>query len=481
MIKTKFYADLHLHPTLKSSNWGLKKKKKNPWETFEHIKPETPAGRYAMRASMDLAKYTQANFEKLMQGKVKIAFLSLYPFERGFFNVRNVPNLLTSKKAKVEMVAVSSGMGREKTEYYFNHTDYFKELNDEYNFIKENQGKSPCGKYSYKIATSYNDIKESLAKENELSIVLTAEGAHALFDEKMLSGKLDKAALKKRLVENIGQMKSWEHPMSFITLMHHFYNGLGGHAKSLTEIGNSLLNQRKGLERPIEGLGLSAMKELLSNTNGRRVLIDSKHMSLQVRKDYYKWIRTYNYINKHDNIPIICSHGGVNGYKTMSGSLKKKDTIAKKNKHYFFNWAINLSDEEMKIIHETKGLMGLIIDKGKLAGGQILKKIEKESNKAIVKEMYMKQIWDNLFQGVEAIGSKSAWNIFSLGTDYDGAINHVEFYDDATKLPTLYGDLYEYLDRTQYRKKLWHGYRPDEILHKVFQTNAIDFLAQNFK
>lgn len=481
MNEAKYYADLHLHPTLKSSNWGRTESPKNPWETFEHLKPTTNSSRFVNANTRDLAKYSQSNFYKLMEGKVKVAFVSLYPLERGFFEIRNVPKFLTSQKAQVEMIAITSGIGPKRAERFFEKTDYYKELNEEYKYIKNHEGASPCGKYTYKVVNNFAELQESLKKENELALVITTEGCHSLFDEDMLSGKLDKNELKNRVTKHIEEIKQWENPPLFINPMHHFYNQLGGHARSFkVSVGATLLNQRKGLEAGLEGLGIKVLKELLSPRNGKRIHIDTKHMSLKARKEYYNWIRSYNYLSKHDQIPVICSHGGVNGFKTMSGSLKTPDSDAKNNKSYFFNWGINLSDEELGIIHETKGLMGLIIDKGKLGGGVFLKKAEKERDMKKLKEMYMKLIWDNLFHAVKAIGSKSAWDIFSLGTDFDGAINHVYFYDDATKLPTLYGDLYEYLDRTKYEKNLWHGYRPDELLNKLFSQNATDFLERNF-
>lgn len=482
MKQADFFADIHLHPTLKSSNWGKKDSPKNPWETFEHIVPTTNSSRFINAATKDLAKYTQTNFNKLMEGKVKVAFISLYPMERGFFEIRNVPKFLTSEKARIEMVGITSGLGPKRVAELFKKQNYFKELHDEYDYVTKNQGKSPCGKYTYRIVNNYAELQESMKKENELAIVLTIEGCHSLFDEKMWNGAYSKSEMKDKLKQNVLALKNWEHPPLFVNLMHHFYNHLGGHAQSFKiGIGNALLNQKRGLEAGLEGLGIKVLKELVSETNGKRILIDTKHMSLKARKEYYDWIRSYNYLSKSDNIPVICSHGGVNKYKTMTGSQAKPDNASKNANGYLFNWSINVSGEEMRIIHETQGMLGIMIDKGKLGGGAFAKSLSKETNVEKRKELYMKLFWDNLFQGVRQIGSKSAWDIFTLGTDFDGAINHVEFYDDATKLPTLYGDLYEYLDKTKYEKKLWHGYRPDELLNKLFKENAMNFLERNFK
>lgn len=480
MKKTPYYADLHLHPSIKSFNWNAKDGKKNPWEDFDHIEPKTRAGRFGWQNTPTLAKYTQTNFYKLIKGKVRIAFVSLYPFERGFLNMRNVPRLITSKKAVIEMTAIASGMGYHKVEQLNEKVNYYREFKGEYKYLKDHQGPSPCGKYSYKIVNNYAELQASLKKKNELAVIITCEGAHAFFDSKMWEGTMNKRELKVALSKHIQEVKEWEHPPLFMNLMHHFYNKLGGHAKSLDGFVINLLNQRKGLETGLEGLGLRVMKEMLSNSNGKRILIDTKHMSVKARIEYYRWIRSNNYINKNSSIPVICSHTGVSGFKTLQGSKIKPDSPAKKRKSYFFNWGINLSDEEINIIHDSGGIAGLIIDKGKLGGTAFLNKADKTKDDEKRKELYMKLIWDNLFQVIRATNSKSGWDVFTLGTDYDGAINHVEFYDDATKLPNLYKDMYEYLDRTKYEKKLWHGYKPEELLDKLFRSNAMDFLEKNF-
>lgn len=481
MKNTPYYADLHIHPTFKSYNWNAKDGKKNPWEDFDHITPETPAGRFGAQSTPTLAKYSQTNFYKLIKGNVRIAFISLYPYERGFLEMRNVPRLITSKKAVIEMTALASGMGYHRVAELDQKVDYFKEFIGEYKYLKKHEGPSPCGKYSYKVVGNYSELQESLAKKNELAVVVTCEGAHAFFDEKMWNGTMNKKELKEELSKRVGEVKSWENPPFFMNLMHHFYNKLGGHAKSLDGFVINLLNQRKGLEAGLEGLGLRVMKEMLSNSNGKRILIDTKHMSVKARVEYYRWIRTNNYINKNDKIPVICSHTGVSGFKTLQGSKIKADSTAKKKNSYLFNWGINISDEEINIIHESGGVAGLIIDKGKLGGGAFLKKLDKTPEEEKRKELYMKVIWDNLFQVIRATNSKSGWDVFTLGTDYDGAINHVEFYDDATKYPNLFMDMYEYLDRTKYEKKLWHGYKPEELLDKLFRTNAQEFLERNFR
>lgn len=467
---------------MKPANSGHPKPKHNLWETFEHVQPQFSTTRFVSRNSMEIAKFSQSNLYKLAEGKVRVFFNSLYPIERGFINIRNLPNFLTRKKVQHELLGMMTGMAPERVAYLQKSNDYFSELHEEYDFFKANQGLSPDKQYSHTIAKDFKHLQSILKDKNALASIVTIEGAHVLFDKKMQSGKLSKAEMKAALHKNIEALKAWEHPPFIINLAHHFYNHLSGHAKSFfkIEIAEGLLNQKKGLNLGLQGLGIKALKEMLSNRNGKRIHIDTKHMSLKARQEFYNWIRSYNYLNKQNNIPIICSHTGVNGYKTMSGSLRTPDNFKKSKEGYFFKWSLNISDEEIQIIHQSGGLLGVMIDKTKLGGGKFYASLGKLKSDKAIKDAYLKIIWDNIFHVVNAVGDKSGWDIISIGSDYDGAISHVEGYDDVTKMPDLYDDLRNYLEANNYEKKLWFGYEPTEILNKIFQQNAMDFCERYF-
>ena len=431
---------------------------------------------------MEIAKHTQSNLLRLAEGKVRVIFNSLYPIERGFINLRNIPNVLTREKVQLEMLGLMTGMAPERIKYLKKNIDYFSELRHEYDYLVANQGKSPDGKHRHEIAKDYDHLKDILKDPRALATIVCVEGAHVFFDRKMWSGKMDKKELKKGLYDNILEVKQWEHPPFIINLAHHFHNRLSGHAKSFfkIEIAEGLLNQKKGLNAGLEGLGIKALKEMLSNRNGKRIHIDTKHMSLKSRQEYYRWITSYNYLNKSNSIPIITSHTGVNGYKTMSGSLRKNDNTAKIKDGYFFKWSINISDEEIELIHLSRGLIGIMVDATKLGGGKFYAGLSKLEDGKARKAAYLKLIWDNIFHVVHAVGDKSGWDIISMGTDYDGAIHHIEGYDSSASMPDLYEDLRDFLEEDNYQKDLWYGYEPTELLNKVFQQNAMDFLERYF-
>lgn len=471
------FSDIHIHPTLKTFNSDHPKPNRNLWDEFEHIKPTMRAGHFAMNNSRDVAKFSQTNFYRLIQGDVRIIFASLYPMERGFFQMRQLPKVITGRKGYDELTSIATGFTPARIRYLMKYDDYFKMLNEEYAWLKAAEGKSPCGKYEMKIVNTYSELKEvAEKKKNTIGLVMTIEGSHVFFNKEMLSGKLGKREMKDELKKNIIAVKEWENPPFVMNLSHHFYNELCGHAKSFnTLIGEVLVNQKKGLESGLTGLGIKAMKEMLSNSNGRRIYIDTKHMSMQGRREYYNWVRSYNYLNKNDNIPVVCTHTGVNGFRTMIGSTMKKDSEAKNSKSDFFNWSINLSDEEIKIIHDTKGIMGLMLDKTKLGGGKFIHDYRQLKTVEEQKDAVMKVFFDNVFQSIKAIGKPDAWDTIAIGSDLDGGINTFDHYDACNRYPDLYDDLYSWLNRTKYQKALWYGLKPEEILDKLFYKNTMLF------
>ncbi len=477
-----YFADIHVHSTLKSYNSGYPTPKCTIWDDITHAQGTTNPAKLIYNNSKEVAKYSQSNFYELARGNVRVATVSLYPLEKGFLEMRNLSKAVTNAKARDEMAMVITGYHLDAIRHIRKHTDYFAELNAEYRYIFEQQGPSPDGKYSFKLVNNYSELEKLISKsKNSLGIVLSIEGAHVFFDERMLSGKLSKQDFKKALTENIQKVKAWEVPPFTINLCHHFYNGLCGHAKSFSGfLGVGLLNQIKGLETNLTGFGIKAMKELLSNNNGKRILIDTKHMSLSGRKELYNWIRSYNYLSKYDKIPIICSHTGVNGFKTMAGSLLQPDNNKKISKSHFNRWSINLSDEEIKIIHETGGLIGLMLDKYKLGGGKFFDSIKKLTDETKLRDKYAEIFMDNVFQIVDAVGNKSGWDIIALGSDYDGAISHVDFYNKSSTIPQLYQDLVDFLHRTRYGYTYWHGYTPEELIDKILRKNVMDFYSRHF-
>lgn len=478
----EYFADIHIHPTIKTFNSGRPYPRKNLWDDFEHVIGKSNPAKYAFNNSPGLAKYSQTNFYELAKGKVRVATASLYPMEKGFLQMRNIPNLVVNKKAQDEMMQVISGYTVDSVKYMRESQNYFGDLLEEYNYLMSHQGKSPDGQYAYKVVNNYSELSDVLKKDDTtLAVVLSIEGSHVLWDEEMMTTKMSNVQLKKKLEENIGIIKSWDVPPLTVNLCHHFYNQLCGHSRSFGGASKSLLNQNKGIDLGLTGLGIKVLKEYASVNNGKRIIVDTKHMSVKGRIEYYNWIRSYNYISNSDKIPIVCSHTGVNGFKSLSGSTRKADNQAKFNEKHFNSWSLNISDEEIRIIHDSSGLIGIMLDKHKLGGGEFFKNhITGVTDKDKIKESYLRMFFDNALQIVKAVGNETGWNCIAIGSDLDGAIEHVDPYDKCSTYPQMYEDMVRFLEKSKYGKTLWHHLKPEQIVDKIMRKNTMDFYERHF-
>lgn len=478
----EFYVDIHCHPTMRAFNTRPIRKQKNIWDATKNDQIDTLVGRWAWKSSEEISKLSQSNLYSCIEGKTRVVFDSLYPIERGFIHHRKVPQLIVGKKNFESLSVTAAGISLENYRAYKQHYNYFSDLQEQYDFLVSNQGASPCGKYHYKIAANYSDLEQTLASDDKtITIVVTIEGAHVFGCGTKESEQKTTEELKRVLKQNIDKVKKWEHPPFFITLAHHFWNQLCGHATSLKNASKIACDQSKGLNEGFTELGLFVLKELLSTKNGKRILIDTRHMSVNARKHYIDYVKKHNKKHPDDLIPIITSHSAVNGFKTMEESLKMKDNPAKKRATNFCAWSLNVSAEEAVAIHESGGIAGVILDKGRHSGINLLKSIDKIKNINKRKKALLKLICDNIFFYIEAIQQKTAWDILTLGSDFDGVIVHFDHYENMASIPQLKKDLIAFLEKTNYKSDLWFGYSPEELMHKLFTQNAMDFLKRNFK
>ena len=164
----------------------------------------------------------------------------------------------------------------------------------------------------------------------------------------------------------------------------------------------------------------------------------------------------------------------------MKANGRKRDKMGKMRKSVFHNWAINLSDEEIKIISDSGGMIGLMMDKGLLGSHQNVLGINALSDALARKEAFLELVAQNIFQAVQAVGHKGGWDVLALGSDYDGMITHLDPYHEASRFPDFQRDLIDFLKRRRYGQDLWYGQQPEEMVQKLLQTNALTFLENHF-
>jgi len=479
MSKEIFTVDLHCHPNLKSFNSGFPDPTVDMWQNIPH-KIDSKFAKTIEGISHHVLKESQSNLESLAAGNVRVFQVSLYPTERGFLHLRNIPKLLIGKNRINVFQEVVTGYSMDAIIQLKKHYNYFKDLEAEYAYVFGQQGKSPDGKNEFVLVNNYTELEQALKRKNTLIGIVTIEGAHALGTGAPDTDEFSKEELIQQLTDNILAIKRWEYPPFQINLAHHFWNNLSGHATSFKRPINGLANQNKGKDKGITEAGWHVLRSLLSRENGKRILIDTKHMSLTARKEYYEFVRNYNAINPNDMIPIVCSHAGVNGFSTMDSSMKDADKMVKSRSHRFWRWSINISNEEARIIHQSGGLIGLMMDRGMLGGLDLIKKITEIENSEKQRKEYTRLFWDNAFQLVKAIGDKSGWDVVAIGTDFDGTITHMEPYESAAKFPMFQQDLIDYLEQNKYQEDLWFGYTPQELVEKIMHGNAMHFYKRFF-
>lgn len=480
MSENDFIVDIHCHPNLKAFNSGFPKPTKNMWEKIEHKIGSNTFSKQIDKLSKHVLKTSQSNFYELAEGDVRVVTISLYPLEKGFLHLRNIPQLLIGNNRINTMHEIVTGYDGKRMAYLKKTYRYYDDLLEEYEYVKANQGKSPDGKYSFSIVNNYKELEASLKKKNTIAGILSIEGAHVFGTGSPDVEKLNEADHKLLLSKHIEKVKSWEHPPFTINLAHHFWNQLSGHATTMKAPVGALLNQNKGKDKGITSLGWHVIRELLSNKNGKRILIDTKHMSAVARKEYYEFINNYNSVTLNDTIPIISSHTGINGFSTLDSSIKQKDTTAKTKTHRLYRWSLNLSNEEIKHIHQSEGLIGLMMDKGNLGGMLTVQKISAITDLKKQSQEFCKLFWDNVFQIIKAVEDKSVWNCICLGTDFDGSITHIDQYETAGKLPQFKQDLITFLETTEYHKELWFKNSPTQLVHKIMQENVMRFYEKFF-
>lgn len=481
----KFYPnnmliiDIHCHPNLKSFNSGHPNPRHNIWDKIHH-NIDSKLAKQVSEISTHVSKESQCNLDAMSAGNVRVFQISLYPTERSFLHLRNVPKFLIGKRRINVMHEVITGYHLESIKYQQKNYDYFKDLVREYEYVKNQQGKSPDGNNEFILVNNYKELETALKKKNTLIGILTIEGAHSLGTGAPDTHTIPKDTLKEQLTQNIQTIKNWEHPPFMMNLSHHFWNHLAGQAASFKVPVKNLVNQNKGKNKGITELGWHVIRELLSKNNGKRILIDTKHMSVASRKEYYAFIHNYNHLNPNDKIPVVSSHAFANGYKTLDSSIKENDIMSKVKNGRLYKWSINISDEEAKIIHYSEGLIGLMLDKGNLGGTETIAEILKITDTEKQREEFVKLFWDNIFQLVKAVGKKSGWDVPALGTDFDGSINHIDLYPNAAELQTLQKDMINYLETKDYQSDLWYGYTPKELVEKIMHGNALAFYKKFF-
>ena len=476
------FIDLHQHPSLKPmgksfdySPPGVNSPSRRQKNSIWNYDPPTPADKLFNIIST-LTKFRQADMSTLSYGGASVVFVSLYPLEKGF--VLGKPGTGLAGDLLKDLIM---GLGRNRINHLQNMPDYFTDLEMAYNYYRQLDGKIMSiegEKCRYKIVSSFGEIDLNVKDGiKTINVILTIEGAAVFNSGLQLMGKsLD----KNEFLENLDKVKNWDHRLFFIGLAHHFYNELCGHARSLHGIAEWASNQEEGLGTGFTPFGIEVLHKLLDNTEGKRVLIDIKHLSVNSRKEYYEILKNEY---SSENIPIIVSHGAVNG-------LRSADEKVADNQHTAGKLQlddINIFDDEIVRIAKSGGLLGIQLDERRVCSHAELKKAGIRLSTRNMLFYRSRLLWNQIQHIAETLDREGlfAWGIQAVGSDFDGLINPLNGFWTAEQMPLLDSYLekhaYNYLNSPLAEKlNYFNRIKPDEIMERFMFENAYEFLRLNF-
>jgi len=240
-----------------------------------------------------------------------------------------------------------------------------------------------------KICTSGKEVKEC-ERNNNIGVIVHIEGAEAIDKEFKSLNKLYEMGLR-----SIGIV--WSR------------NNIFGHGVPFSYPSS-----------PDRGPGLTSIgKDLVKICNEKRILIDLSHIN---QKGFYD-------VAKISNAPLVATHS---------------------NAHFISNHSRNLTNEQLKTISETNGIVGINF------ATSFLRK-----DGRMIPETSLDSIIDHLDHLLNILGE----NNVAIGSDYDGAVAPYDI-SDISKISNL---------NLHLQKK---GYAKD-LIEKIFYKNWIFFLEKN--
>ncbi|MDB4293555.1 membrane dipeptidase [Maribacter sp.] len=467
------YIDLHCHPSLKpfgrSFDQNKTKKRNSPnrmrVNSIYHRKGVNPVSK-KLNNLLTLTKFTQSDLTSVHGGKGRVLVVSLYPMEKQMIHdtgdVKLIGRLLRN---------LATGIGVARIRHLQRMTDYFEDLQHEYEFYEELDNKSITvhgKKIRYKMVQNYQQIEQWQDDGiPTIFVIISIEGCHVFNCGLKLAGK--PKADTAEVLKNIKIAKNWTFRPFFVGLAHHFDNELCGYEKSMTGLADALIKQKADPKQGISTLGKKVITALLDDANQDRVLIDVKHMNVKSRYEYYEIVKS----EYASSIPFIVSHGAVNGRNNPIDNNVLDDN--------FNDATINFYDDEIFRIARSKGIFGIQLDERRIANKKVMGLLAGRNKSA-------KLIWEQIEHMAKYLDllNLDAWNIQCLGTDFDGIIDPLPGFwaaKDLDKLPKFLEKHAAKFLKSERGAKLKgkNKLSAKTIVAKFMFGNAQAFLKTNFK
>jgi hypothetical protein len=375
-----FSIDLHTHPTYKalgrsfSANTGNQSNNVNDRSSLWYYDPPSLTDKL-LNIIGSLTKFSQTNLTAGAYGKLWVQVVGLGSVEKWFFN-----NILGTGTLSDILADFAAELGKPRIDAIQGIQDYFADLMQEFTFLEQmnNQPVDIDGnKHVYRIVNNFVELQAAM-EENKTNIeannkepiivalIPSIEGMH------VLNCGLDSECSPDNIKANPDEVKQHardlkNHPRKpwYITFSHHFYNELCGQSLSLRSLIAKSCDQSAGLKTGFTDLGREVLNILLDNTDGKRILIDIKHLSPIGRQEFFK-IRE----EKYPDIPVFMSHGVANGLPKMNATVSKYPELG----NTFNNGEINFYDDEILLMAKSGGVIGLQLDERRIASEETIKR-----------------------------------------------------------------------------------------------------------
>lgn len=517
-----YSIDIHAHCSLKPYNHNYPGDPMSLWKSWSEgdlgcdIQSEHILGLFIKK----ILRTTQTTLQQAAEGNVKIVGLSMMTFEGGWTGKRisgvrkSLLSCLTGiSKQKLKVINKITRQ-KEADEIYNDTVSEFKYILQELQ-KKHTDSNGTDWNFEFLTRDTLKKIKDGtidLDSQNTVYILLNIEGLQTLGIASMLEGEHQAPLLGshvEKIRKRINNIKdTWPAIPQYITLCHHFGNGIAGHAPSIPGIlGFAGVNQDNFIYKGLQASGKKIITTMLGDTS-RPILVDIKHLSPLARRDFYKFLENDIKDQFGKKYPIICSHTGIiDDMETLSELIACKGNEKKLNKGYLHNTPINMCKEDLQHISDSGGMIGIQIDLKRLAGREYLNLLKRtttydatnqpvediEAQKRLSREI----VWANIFAAVGLLNKKSAWKLLCIGSDYDGIVSFLPGYPTMSEYKYLKSDMQTALEQMSFQaierivingkaldnseiERLMFGYSAEELTDMVFSTNAVDFWSKHY-
>lgn len=507
----KTYVDLHVGSLARPfySQDSIDGIKYNLWQYINNECGVDKSAELIDKLGVLAPRLSQANFEEMVRGNVRIFCLALSPIELQFLE----NNTYLNDKNKRATIACLTGVYAAHLLLRAREADYFQTLVRQIYFIEQHEGKPyyiNSKPYSYKIIRYREDIDSVLNNPNRLGVILCVEGGHSLGHSVYINNINDLSAAsgvdaeyQDLLRDNIMRLKGVRPmaytpntflttPIFYLSVSKTYPNALGGTSLSFNRNQQTYISRPAGIGDGGTKLGKKVIEDLVSAANGRPILVDVQHMSMDFRKSYYDQLDRFSLMGTQ--VPIMASHTGISGLPWNSSLYKKKDDDTKNNNEYLNHWQQNLGKNDIDKIYEYKGLIGITLDKTVLGGALALNRINTAVPYSSRQRMACLELFlANVLRVVQTVNKKEAWDIVAIGSNFDAMVAPLDVYPSARHLRDLHTDIQTFLDNpsaiaedatglsVQEINRLKFGYTGIEIADKIMWRNSIIFLKKHFK